>query len=78
MTSSNASHASAADPVRRSGSLTSSRSIQSEMRPSTPGTTDLTGGIASFTWRMRIASGSSTSANGTRPVNSSNAMQPTE
>ena len=76
--SSNSSHASCAFCVRCDGSLTSRRSIQSDTRWSTSGTIDLTGGIGSLTWRSRIAIGASESWNGTLPVNSSNAMQPTE
>ena len=78
MISSNSSHASLADCVRCFGSLTSRRSIQSEMSWSIFGSTDLTLGICSLTWRSRIAIGASVSWNGTRPVNISNAMQPTE
>ena len=36
------------------------------------------GAIGSLTWRRRIAIGASESWNGTLPVNSSKAMQPTE
>ena len=60
------------------GSLTSSRSIQSEIAWSTDGSIDSPAGIGSLTWRSRIAIGASVSWNGTWPVNSSNAMQPTE
>ena len=76
--SSRSSHASAALCVRCFGSLTSSRSIQSEIPWSIEGSTDVTGGIGSLTWRSRIAIGASVPWNGTRPVNSSKAMQPTE
>ena len=76
--SSKSSHASCAFWVRASGSLTSRRSTQSEMRWSTSGRIDFTGAIGSLTWRSRIAIGASESWNGTLPVNSSNAMQPTE
>ena len=76
--SSKSSHASCAFCVRWVGSLTSSRSIQSEIRWSTSGRIDFTGAIGSLTWRSRIAIGASESWNGTLPVNSSNAMQPTE
>ena len=78
MSSSNSSQASFADCVRSFGSLTSSCSIQSETPWSTDGSIDLTGGICSLTCRSRIAIGASESWNGTRPVNISNAMQPTE
>ena len=78
MISSNSSHASFADCVRCFGSLTSSRSIQSEISSSTLGSIELTLGICSLTCRRRIAIGASVSWNGTRPVNISNAMQPTE
>jgi hypothetical protein len=76
--SSKSSHASCAFWVRPSGSLTSSASIQSEIRWSTSGRTVLTAAIGSLTWRSRIAIGASESWNGTLPVNNSNAMQPTE
>ena len=78
MISSSASHASLAERVRRVGSLTSSSSIQSETAWSISGLTDRAGGIGSLTWRSRIAIGASESWNGTRPVNISYAMQPTE
>jgi hypothetical protein len=78
MISSKSSHASAADCVRCFGSLTSMCSTQSEIRSSMFGSIDLTAGIGSLTWRSRIAIGASESWNGTRPVNISNAMQPTE
>jgi hypothetical protein len=78
MISSNASHASLAERVRRVGSLTSSSSIQSETAWSISGCTERAGGIGSLTWRRRIAIGASESWNGTRPTNISNAMQPTE
>jgi hypothetical protein len=78
MISSNSSHASLADCVRFVGSLTSMRSIQSEISWSIFGSIDFTLGICSLTWRRRIAIGASVSWNGTRPVNISNAMQPTE
>ena len=76
--SSKSSHASCAFCVRWVGSLTSSCSIQSEIRWSTSGRMLLTGAIGSLTWRSRIAIGASESWNGTLPVNDSNAMQPTE
>ena len=78
MISSKSSQASAADCVRLVGSLTSSASIQSEIPWSTCGSIDFTAGIGSLTCRSRIAIGASESWNGTRPVNISNAMQPTE
>ena len=78
MISSNSSQASLALCVRFVGSLTSIRSIQSETSWSIVGSIDLTAGICSLTWRRRIAIGASVSWNGTRPVNISNAMQPTE
>jgi hypothetical protein len=78
MISSNSSQASLAFCVRFVGSLTSMRSIQSEMSWSIEGSMDLTAGICSLTWRRRIAIGASVSWNGTRPVYISNAMQPTE
>ena len=76
--SSSSSQASFADCVRSFGSLTSSSSIQSEMPWSIDASIDLTAGISSLTCRSRIAIGASESWNGTRPVNISNAMQPTE
>ncbi len=78
MISSNSSQASAADCVRLVGSLTSIFSIQSEAPWSICGSIDFTAGIGSLTCRSRIAIGASESWNGTLPVNSSNAMQPTE
>ncbi len=76
--SSYSSQASTADCVRFVGSFTSRCSIQSEIPASTDGSTDFTAGISSLTCRSRIAIGASVSWNGTLPVNSSNAMQPTE
>ena len=76
--SSYASHAAAAEPIRAAGSLLSSPWIQSEISSSIDGSIARTGGMGSLTWRMRIAIGASMSWNGTRPVNSSKAMQPTE
>ena len=78
MISSRSSHASVALCVRSLGSLTSSRSTHAESPSSIDGSIVLIGGIGSLTWRRRIAIGASESLNGTRPVNSSNAMQPTE
>ena len=78
MISSNSSQPSPADCVRWAGSLTSRRSIQSEMSWSTFGSIDLTLGICSLTCRRRIAIGASVSWKGTRPVKNSKAMQPTE
>ena len=78
MISSKSSQATAADCVRCVGSLTSIFSIQSEMPWSTSGSIDFTGAIGSLTCRSRIAIGASESWNGTLPVNSSKAMQPTE
>ena len=79
MISSKSSQASLADCVRSFGSLTSSSSTQSEMPcVERSGRPSVTGGIGSLTCRSRIAIGASESWNGTRPVNISNAMQPTE
>ena len=76
--SSKSSQASLAFWVRSFGSLTSSFSTHSETPASSDGSTDVIAGIGSLTCRSRIAIGASESWNGTRPVNISNAMHPTE